>query len=346
MPFAKRSCHRSVQIGRTLFARYSRFAVLAGSVCGAAWTVYVPAAMAQSNCTEAAVRHGVCTEVYKGPSTPQPGPQQPSAEDQRRKAEAKRQSDIQWSSEEAADYAKRGDWNNAIRSFEEALDRDPDNEDLAKDLARARSEKARAAVAAASPRRPTPAVNIDSSVVDTRGVPQDAADLIARVPQLAQSPAANAIRKGFQAVVTRDWKVALAWWQTALQRDPHNDALIRSIDLAQWMVDRPGKARGPATKMFMPAIDAASRGDTAHATTLLKRLGATGSANAQRAKLLLSTLRDRAPKATTATDPNSMLADFFHDPMFGSGLARLANGETQAAERIFDRIDANQKARR
>ena len=292
---------------------------------------------------------GVCKDPRgcEVTSTPQSntGPQQPSPEDQRRKAELQRQRDIEWSSEEAADYAKRGDWNNAIRSFEEALDRDPDNEALARDLSRARSEKARAAVAAVSPGILVPAVNKDSSVVDTRGVPQDAADLIARVPQLAQSPAANAIRKGFQAVMTRDWKVALAWWQTALQRDPHNNALIRSIDLAQWMVDRPGRANRAATIAFLPAIDAASRGDTAHATTLLKRLGAAGVANALRAKLLLTTLRDRAPQPPTAIDPNSQLEDFFLDPMFGSGLARLANGETQAAERIFDRIDANQKAR-
>jgi tetratricopeptide (TPR) repeat protein len=300
--------------------------------------------MAQTNCTEAAVKHGVCTEVYKGNSTSPPtsGSTQPSAEETRRQAELKRQRDIEWSSEEAADYAKRGDWNNAIRSFEEALDRDPDNEGLAKDLARARGEKARAAALAAAP-----AVNMDSSVVDTRGVPKDAAWLIARVPQLAHSPAAEPIRKGFQALLTRDWKVALAWWQTALQSDPHNDALIRSIDLAQWMVDRPARVRGGAApKPMLPAIDAATKGDMPRATRLLKQLAATDPAEIQRKELLLMTLRDRAPKMTTATNPDRQLEDFFLDPMFGSGLARLANGETQAAERIFDRIDANQKARR
>ena len=80
-------------------------------------------------------------------TTPQPNtrPQQPSGEDQRKQAELRRQRDIEWSSEEGADYAKRGDWNNAIRSFEEALDRDPDNEDLARDRAQARAERTKAA---------------------------------------------------------------------------------------------------------------------------------------------------------------------------------------------------------
>lgn len=101
---------------------------------------------------------GVCKDSrgcnVSSPSPSNTGPQQPSPEDKRRQAEARRQRDIQWSSEEAADYVKRGDWDNAIRSFEEALERDPDNEDLARDLAQARSEKARARAAAAHPEPP------------------------------------------------------------------------------------------------------------------------------------------------------------------------------------------------
>ena len=161
MPFAKHSCHRSIQFRPTLFVRPSRLAVVASAVSGAVWMFTVPAAVAQTqvgeptNCTEAAVKYGVCTEVHKGTPTPRPGPQQPSIEDQRRSAELKRQRDVEWSSEEAADYAKRGDWNNAIRSFEEALDRDPDNEALARDLAQARAERTRVVNLAA---RPTPPI--------------------------------------------------------------------------------------------------------------------------------------------------------------------------------------------
>lgn len=98
--------------------------------------------------------------------TPQPNarPQQPSADEQRRQTELRRQRDIEWSSDEGADYAKRGDWNNAIRSFEEALDRDPDNEALLKDLAQARAERTRAANRAA---RPTPPVQVVTERVYT-----------------------------------------------------------------------------------------------------------------------------------------------------------------------------------
>ena len=87
--------------------------------------------------------------------TARPTPNQPqgaSPEDQRRQREARRQRDITWFSEEGADYAQRGDWPNAVRSLEEALDNDPDNEDIARDLASARSEQARAVASAARAR--------------------------------------------------------------------------------------------------------------------------------------------------------------------------------------------------
>ncbi len=88
----------------------------------------------------------------------------------------------------------------------------------------------------------------DTSVVDAR-VPRDGAWLTAQVPELAGSPAADRISKGFQAVVNHDWPVALAWWQEALQRDPGNAALKRSVELAQWMVDRrKAAAAGPAAR--------------------------------------------------------------------------------------------------
>ena len=91
---------------------------------------------------------GVCVDPRGCGVAPTPQsntrPQQPSANEQRRQTELRRQRDIEWSSEEAADYAKRGDWANAIRSLEEALDRDPDNEALLKDLSQARAERARA----------------------------------------------------------------------------------------------------------------------------------------------------------------------------------------------------------
>lgn len=104
----------------------------------------------------------------------------------------------------------------------------------------------------------------DTSVVDAR-VPRDGAALTAQVPELRDSPAADRITKGFQAVMNRDWPVALAWWQDALQRDPGNTALKRSVELAQWMVARrKDSAVGPATPLGA-AFHSAARGDRAGA---------------------------------------------------------------------------------
>jgi hypothetical protein len=90
-----------------------------------------------------------------------------------------------------------------------------------------------ARVAAATP---AAVVNTDPSVVDGRG-PLTSAEMVAKVPALAASPAADRIAKGFAAMSTHDWPVALAWWRDALSRDPNNAPLRRSVELAQWMVD-------------------------------------------------------------------------------------------------------------
>ena len=158
-----------------------------------------------------------------GGSGTSPGPSGPSPEEVKQQRERQRLKAKAWSSDEALDYFDRKDWDNAIRSFEEALDRDPDDPDLNDWLKRAKAEKAKARMPAiASPSRP--ASTNDSKVVDTRGVPQDGADLLAKVPELRNSPEADRIRKGYQALLNRDWPVTLAWWRDALNRDPNNAA--------------------------------------------------------------------------------------------------------------------------
>ena len=273
-------------------------------------------------------------------STPAPASMAP---DQTRLREIQRQRRVDWATDEATEYARRGQWTNAISAFEEALDRDPDNEDIIRQLALARSARARALATAAAPvvaapvRVAAPVVNTDASVVDTRGVPQVGADLLARVPQLAQSPAAESIRKGYQAMLTRDWPVALAWWQDALLRDPSNDAIVRSVELAQWMVEHAGPNMS-ADAAFAPALDAVSRGDDARAAALLRQLMAERPQFAGQAGVLLAALR----VAPGALDP---VTEFMTDPMYSIALEHLALGDTYAANVIFDRI-AEAHARR
>lgn len=80
----------------------------------------------------------------------------------------------------------------------------------------------------------------DAMIVDACAVPSGLQKGIERAIDVAygKSPAAvrDRVRKGFQAVMDRDWPVARAWFHDALNRDPKNLALQRLVSLA----DLPG----------------------------------------------------------------------------------------------------------
>lgn len=80
-----------------------------------------------------------------------------------------------------------------------------------------------------------PAPNADTSVVDARnvpsGLPKGLDNAIASAYSSAPPGVSDRVRKGFQAVMVRDWKVAKAWFQDALNRDPNNAGLKRLVAL-------------------------------------------------------------------------------------------------------------------
>jgi len=76
----------------------------------------------------------------------------------------------------------------------------------------------------------------DPSVVDARGVPSGLPPSLEAV--IPHTPAGDRVRKGLEAVMTRDWKVALAWFQDARNHDPTDPALARLVDVAQFNIDR------------------------------------------------------------------------------------------------------------
>lgn len=235
---------------------------------------------------------GVCVGDCSDTSSPSPVPSGPTQEQLRQQRERLRLKAKEWSSDEALDYFDRKDWDNAIRSFEEALDRDPDDPDLNDWLKRAKAEKAKARMPAlAAPSRPAP--NNDSKVVDARGVSRDGADLLAKVPELRNSPEAERIRKGYQALLNRDWPVTLAWWRDALKRDPDNAALKRSVDLAQWMVNREREVRPGPVMLFGAANAAAKGGDFDRALKLLQQLKTANPAMAASADRMSTEIQQR-----------------------------------------------------
>ncbi len=103
----------------------------------------------------------------------------------------------------------------------------------------------------AAPSKPTPAVpSGDPMVVDARnvpsGLPKDVENAIAGVYQNASPGVSDRVRKGFQAVMDRDWKAAKAWFEDALNRDPGNVGLRRFVALAGQTPERNRQA-APST---------------------------------------------------------------------------------------------------
>lgn len=80
-----------------------------------------------------------------------------------------------------------------------------------------------------------PAPHTETSVVDARnvpsGLPKGLDDAIAGAYSEAPPGVSDRVRKGFQAVMSKDWKVAKAWFQDALNRDPNNAGLKRLVAL-------------------------------------------------------------------------------------------------------------------
>lgn len=81
------------------------------------------------------------------------------------------------------------------------------------------------------------APHTDTSVVDARnvpsGLPKSVDNAIASHYADAPPGVSDRVRKGFQAVMERDWKVAKAWFQDALNRDPTNIGLKRMLALTE-----------------------------------------------------------------------------------------------------------------
>lgn len=200
-------------------------------------------------------------------------------------------------------------------------------------------EEIHAASAAEKRRRATP--NLDPSVVDAR-VPRDGAHLIAQVPELERSPAADRITKGFQAVIHHNWPVALAWWQDALRRDPTNAALQRSVDLAQWMVNYRATAPTESGKSFEAAIHAAADRDYAEAVRLLERAKVENPAIAPHADRMITAIEQQAAQRVREATVNwqierqtRAIVEALHD----RGINMLTIGDERGAQEAFRDAD-------
>lgn len=103
-----------------------------------------------------------------------------------------------------------------------------------------------------------PDVNTDPKLVNARNVPTGLPKSVeAEIPD---TPAGYRVRKGFEAIQNHDWKVAMAWFQDALNHDPGNAGIQRLIDLAEYTMkraNRPHTSAPPAQPMDTRSQDEA-----------------------------------------------------------------------------------------
>lgn len=160
-----------------------------------------------------------------------------------------------------------------------------------------------AAVNLAASQKPAP--HTDTSAVDARNVPSGLPKALDNAITTAYSSAppgvSDRVRKGFQAVMDRDWKVAKAWFEDALHRDPNNARLKRLVALTE---------NGPSTA----AVD--SRNEP---------VGLGGSANAKST----NAASDKTKSASVSTaNPNIQLPDPNDIYLMFPGLKKMEDKET------------------
>lgn len=89
-----------------------------------------------------------------------------------------------------------------------------------------------------------PASHTDTSAVDARSVPSGLPKSVDEA--IPHTPAGDRVRKGFEAIQAGDWKVALAWFQDARNKEPGDPGLGRLVDLAKFTLEY--RARMPAVE--------------------------------------------------------------------------------------------------
>lgn len=110
--------------------------------------------------------------------------------------------------------------------------------------------------------------NTDPMVVDTRNVPSGLPKSVDDA--IPHTPAGNRVRKGFQAVMDHDWKVALAWFKDAHNQEPSDAGILRLIDLAEYTMQNRKQPRPPASKRTPSPADKAQIATT---TSALDHIG-------------------------------------------------------------------------
>jgi tetratricopeptide (TPR) repeat protein len=249
---------------------------------------------------------------------------------------------------------KRGEFAAALDFFERALQADPTDDSARENAGIARNYlqevgRQKAAVAAAQQnivqladaiQRTTPAggLNLDDLAPTGRipaepgnnpmvvnasnvpsGLPKAVDDVIAATYRNTPAAVSDRARKGFQAIAARDWKVARAWFQDALNRDPGNAELKRMVDLAdstekfhQNAADQNAAllAQPQGSPELAAAIQAKAKGDAVEAIRQLERTKVVYPESAARVDRMITEIRRQQAGAAVMADYQREQADF------------------------------------
>ena len=99
--------------------------------------------------------------------------------------------------------------------------------------------------------------NTDPMVVDARNVPSGLPKSVDDA--IPHTPSGERVRKGFQAIQDGDWKVALAWFQDALNKEPGDPGIARLVDLAQFTLEYRTRAPTPVQSTQSPKQNSKSK---------------------------------------------------------------------------------------
>lgn len=157
------------------------------------------------------------------------------------------------------------------------------------------------------------AVNLDPMVVDARnvpsGLPKSVDNAIDTAYRDAPPGVKDRVRKGFQAVMVRDWAVAKAWFQDALNHDPNNAGLKRLVALTDTPQQPNNQQRATVAERNEPA-------------------GLGGGADMKGAS---------APP--NKTKPTTTGDSALSEQMFEDGLQFLIMGDYEHADEMFRQAD-------
>jgi tetratricopeptide (TPR) repeat protein len=162
-----------------------------------------------------------------------------------------------------------------------------------------------------------------ATVVDARkvssGLPKAVDDVIAATYRNTSLAVSDRARKGFQAIAARDWKVARAWFQDALNRDPGNADLKRMVDLAEstekFYQDAANQnaallAQPIGSPELAAAIQANAKGDAAEAIRQLERTKVVYPESVARVDAMIERIRLNEANVAGMADYQRKQADF------------------------------------